>query len=118
MDRRTPPNSPRGIFAAREEPALSGLSARIAERTVPSAKIFVPLLDDVYELSTNAPTPVDVTHRRRIAPAAVVELDWHNDMSKLILDINHNLNAEADDRGRATIIRHLRRALEEGGATN
>jgi metallo-beta-lactamase family protein len=110
----------RGVFLVHgEEPALSGLSDRIAERTVPSAQVFLPLLDDVYDLSTKAPTPVDVTRRRRIAPEAVVALDWHNDMSKLILDINDRLDEAADDRARGIVIRRLRRALEaESGAEN
>ena len=95
-----------------EEPALSGLSERIAERTVPAAQIFRPILDDIYDLSTSAPTPIDVTHRRRLAPEAVVSLDWHNEMSKLILDINDRIEAAADDRARGVIIRSLRRALE------
>ena len=95
-----------------EEYALAGLSDRIAERTIPASQIFRPLLDDVYELSTSAPTPIDVTHRRRLAPEAVVALDWHNDMSKLILDINDRIEAAADDRSRGVIIRRLRRALE------
>ena len=103
----------RGVFLVHgEEPALSGLSERIAERTVPAAQIFRPILDDIYELSTSAPTPIDVTHRRRLAPEAVVALDWHNDMSKLILDINDRIEAAADDRARGVIIRSLRRALE------
>ena len=51
-------------------------------------------------------------HRRRLAPEAVVALDWHNDMSKLILDINDRIEAAADDRARGVIIRKLRRALE------
>ena len=108
----------RGVFLVHgEEPALSGLSARIAERTIPAAQIFVPLLDDIYELSTTAPTPIDVSRRRRLAPEAVVALDWHNDMSKLILDINEQIEAAADDRARGVIIRRLRRALsaEQGG---
>jgi len=54
-----------------------------------------------------------VTHRRRLAPEAVAALDWHNDMSKLILDINDRIDAAADDRPRGGIIRKLRRALEE-----
>jgi metallo-beta-lactamase family protein len=95
-----------------EEPALAGLSARIAERIVPAAEVFRPILDDVYELATPAPTPVDVTRRRRLAPEAVVTLDWHNDMSKLILDINDRIEAAADDRARGVIIRQLRRALD------
>ncbi|HZD88971.1 MAG TPA: MBL fold metallo-hydrolase, partial [Pseudolabrys sp.] len=103
----------RGVFLVHgEEPALAGLSERIAERTVPAAKIFTPLLDDIYELTTSAPTPLDVSHRRRLAPEAVVNLDWHNDMSELILDINDVVEAAADDRARGAIIRRLRRALK------
>jgi metallo-beta-lactamase family protein len=104
----------RGVFLVHgEEPALTGLAERIAERTVPAAKVFTPLLDDIYELTTTAPTPLDVSRRRRLAPEAVVNLDWHNDMSKLILDINDAVEAAADDRARGVIIRRLRRALDE-----
>ena len=104
----------RGVFLVHgEEAALAGLSERIAERTVPAAKVFIPVLDDIYELTTSAPTPVDVSHRRRLAPEAVVALDWHNDMSKLILDINERIEAAADDRARGIVIRRLRRALDD-----
>ena len=106
----------RGVFLVHgEEQAVAGLSERVAERTVPAAKVFMPLLDDVYELTTAAPTPLDVSHRRRLAPEAVVNLDWHNDMSKLILDIDAAVDAAADDRARGIIIRRLRRALEGEG---
>jgi metallo-beta-lactamase family protein len=105
----------RGVFLVHgEEPGMSGLSDRISERTVPASQIFRPILDDVYELSTSAPTPIDVTHRRRLEPEAVVALDWHNDMSKLILDINDRIALAADDRAKGVIIRRLRRALETG----
>jgi metallo-beta-lactamase family protein len=103
----------RGVFLVHgEERGLSGLSDRIAERTIPAAQIFTPILDDIYELSTPAPTPIDVARRRRLEPEAVVALDWHNDMSKLILDINERIEAAADDRARGVIVRRLRRALE------
>jgi metallo-beta-lactamase family protein len=103
----------RGVFLVHgEEPALVGVADRIAERIIPAARIFIPLLDDIYELTTASPTPIDVTHRRRLAPEAVVALDWHNDMSKLILDINDQIEAAADDRARGVIIRRLRRALD------
>jgi len=103
----------RGVFLVHgEEPALNGLAERIAERTVPAAKVFTPLLDDIYELATIAPTPIDISHRRRLAPEAVTNLDWHNDMSKLILDISDAVDAAADDRARGVIIRRLKRALE------
>ena len=103
----------RGLFIVHgEERAIGGLVNRISERTVPAAQIFGPILDDVYELSTPAPTPVDIAHRRRLAPDAVVNLDWHNDMSKLLLDINDQIESAADDRARGVIVRRLRRALE------
>ncbi|MBR0827175.1 MBL fold metallo-hydrolase [Bradyrhizobium manausense] len=102
----------RGLFIVHgEEHALGGLLNRIAERTVPTAQIFTPMLDDVYDLSTAAPTPIDVARRRRLTLDAVVNLDWHNDMSKLLLDINDQIEAAADDRARGVIIRKLRRAL-------
>ncbi len=103
----------RGVFLVHgEEPALTGLSERIAERSVPAAQVFIPMLDDIYELTTRAPTPLDAAGRRRLASEAVTNLDWHNDMSTLILDINERIQAAADDRARGVIVRRLRRALE------
>lgn len=103
----------RGVFLVHgEEPALSGLADRIAERIVPAAQVFRPILDDIYELTTAKPTPLDGKQRRRLAPEAVVALDWHNDMSELVLDINERIEAAADDRARGVIIRRLRRALD------
>ena len=104
----------RGVFLTHgEEPALKGLAQRIAERTIPTALIFNPVLDDIYELSTKAPTLLDVARRRKLAPEAVVNLDWHNEMSNLILDINARIEDAADDRARGVIVRKLKRALEE-----
>jgi len=104
----------RGVFLTHgEEHAIEGLKQRLAGRTVPAAQLFTPILDDAYELVTAAPTLLDGGRRRRLAPEAVVQLDWHNDMSKLILDINHQIDAAADDRARGVILRRLRRALED-----
>ena len=103
----------RGLFLVHgEESAITGLAERVAERIIPTAKLFQPVLDDVFELSGTAPRLLDVTHRRRLTPEAVTHLDWHNDMSGLILDINDRIEAAADDRARGVIIRRLRRALE------
>jgi metallo-beta-lactamase family protein len=102
-----------GIFLVHgEDVALADLSDRIAERIMPAARIFRPLLDDIYELATPAPRLRDVAHRRRLAPEAVTHLDWHNEMSELVLDIRDRIEAAADDRARGVIIRRLRRALE------
>lgn len=104
----------RGVFLVHgEEEAIAGLAERIAERIVPAAKLFQPVLDDIYELTTPEPAVIDVARRRRLAPEAVTHLDWHNDMSTLVLDINDRIEAAADDRARGVIIRRLKRALEE-----
>jgi metallo-beta-lactamase family protein len=103
----------RGLFLVHgEEAAIAGLAERVAERIIPAARLFQPMLDDIYELSGSEPRLLDVTHRRRLAPEAVTHLDWHNDMSGLILDINDRIEAAADDRARGVIIRRLRRALD------
>ena len=104
----------RGVFLVHgEEQAIAGLAERLAERIVPAARLFQPVLDDVYELSTPQPALIDAARRRRLTPEAVTHLDWHNDMSTLVLDINDRIEAAADDRARGVIIRRLRRALEE-----
>ena len=112
MDRRAPPDSARRVPGPWRGAGHRGLAERISERIIPAARVFQPLLDDIYELSAAAPTPLDASHRRRLAPEAVVRLDWHNDMSRLVLDINDRIEAAADDRARGVIIRRLRRALE------
>lgn len=107
----------RGLFLVHgEEQAIAALAERLSERIVPAAKLFQPLLDDIYELATPAPSLLDIGRRRRLAPEAVTHLDWHNDMSKLVLDINDRIQAAADDRARGVIIRRLRRALTDADA--
>jgi metallo-beta-lactamase family protein len=104
----------RGLFLVHgEESAIAGLAERVAERIIPTAKLFQPVLDDSYELTSAAPTLHDVARRRRLAPEAVTRLDWHNEMSGLVLDIHDRIEQAADDRARGVIIRRLRRALEE-----
>lgn len=105
----------RGLFLVHgEEAAMTALAARVSERLMPSAQLYRPVLDDIYELDAPAPAQVDPGHRRRLAPESVVQLDWHNDMTKLILDINARVAAAADDRARRVVIRKLRRALDDG----
>jgi metallo-beta-lactamase family protein len=102
----------RGVFLIHgEEPAIAGLAERISERIVPAATVFQPLLDDIYELSAMVPSLLDGS-RHRLPPEVVVKLDWHNEMSKLVLDINDRIDTAADDRARGVIIRRLRRALD------
>jgi metallo-beta-lactamase family protein len=106
----------RGLFLTHgEEGAIAAIAGRLAGGTLPAANIVQPVLDDIYELTAATATPLDAGHRRRLEPDAVVQLDWHNDMSRLILDINERVEQAADSRARGVIIRRLRRALEDDG---
>ena len=103
----------KGVFLCHgEERALEGLRESLINQVVPEDRIRVPILDETYELIADAPELVPSARQRRLAPEAVVHLDWHNDMSKFILDLNEKIEAAADERARRLIIRRLRRALE------
>ncbi len=98
----------RGIFLVHgEAPARAALRARLDDRN-----IFLPELDDVYELTADGARAV-APAERRLAPETLGRLDAHNELSRLLLDIGAAVDRIADDRGRAVLIRRLRRALEE-----
>lgn len=48
----------------------------------------------------------------RLKPESVARLDWHNDLSKFLIEVSETVTAAADEKSRAVIIRRLRRALE------
>ena len=74
---------------------------------------FMPGLDDAFQLTPGGSVPVEINTPRRLRPEKVARLDWHNDLSKLFLDINEAVGGAADERGRAAVIRRMRRALED-----
>ena len=101
MDRRTPPDSSAACFwsMAKNRPSP-------ASRTVfPSGSSRRRGFSNRCWMTSMSCRPQSrrhrtCSHRRRLAPEAVVTLDWHNEMSKLILDINERIAAAADDRAR------------------
>jgi metallo-beta-lactamase family protein len=95
-----------------EESGLSGLRDRLSPM-VGSDRILMPLIDDAYELGPSGARQIDVNKPRRVKPEKVARLDWHNDLSKLLIDVADRVNSAADERGRAVIIRRLRQALED-----
>lgn len=103
-----------GLFLVHgEEEAMAGLAARLA--SLPAERIAVPALDDSYDLTPDGYVRRASADPPRLAPEQVARMDWHNDVSRLILDINEALRATADERARNTLIRRLRRALDEDG---
>jgi metallo-beta-lactamase family protein len=95
-----------------EEPALNGLRARL-DGVVEPEKIVTPSIDETYELTAHGARLIKASVLPRIDKQRVARLDWHNDVSKLILDINDALAATADEKVRGVLIRRLRRALDE-----
>ena len=46
----------------------------------------------------------------------IAQLDWHNEASQLVLDINDALAGAPDNKARVLLIRRLREALNKAGS--
>ena len=66
---------------------------------------------DVYKRQLPGGAPRQIGNPVRSAANSAGRLDWHNELSSLILDIDEQMSLAADGRGRKQIIRRLRRAL-------
>jgi metallo-beta-lactamase family protein len=105
----------RNVFLVHgEDASLAGLAQRL-QGVVEPERILTPALDSCYALGAEGARLVDGGAPHRLAPEAVGRLDWHNDLSRLLIDIGAQVDAAADDKAKAVVIRRLRRALEEGG---
>jgi metallo-beta-lactamase family protein len=94
-----------------EPPAMDALAARLAG-VIDADRIATPTLDQSFDLTPERARPAADAPAPRLAPEKVARLDWHNDVSRLMLDINEALGSAADERTRDAMIRRLRRALE------
>ena len=99
-----------------EETGLGGLRGRLAG-LISDDKIIIPRLDDAFQLTPGRSVPVEVNEPHRLRPEKIARLDWHNDLSKLLLDVNEAVSAAADERSRAAVIRRMRRALDTDGSS-
>jgi metallo-beta-lactamase family protein len=97
-----------------EESAMSGLAENVRD-LAGAEKVLIPDLDASYELTTEGAVQAAGAIEPRLAPEQIAHLDWHNDVTRLILDINEQLRSVADEKSRNVLIRKLRRALEEDG---
>jgi metallo-beta-lactamase family protein len=95
-----------------EEEAMAGLRTRLAE-VVGADRIVLPSLDSAFELTSGGARPIETGTPARIAPESVGRQDWHNELSKLLLDVGDAVGRAADERARQVVIRRIRRALEE-----
>ena len=95
-----------------EEAELASLRDRLSTAFA-SDRIVLPFIDDAFELAPSGARQIDLNRPRRLKPEKIARLDWHNDLSKLLMEITDQVNSAADERSRATVIRRLRRALAE-----
>jgi metallo-beta-lactamase family protein len=95
-----------------EEPARAGLAARL-DGIIPSGNVLQPNLDEGFVLTPDGAESLAPTTPPRLSPEKVAHLDWHNDVSRLLLEINEGLLASPDEKTRAALIRRLQRALKD-----
>lgn len=86
---------------------------------VPGDCILRPRLDDVYDISGEACALLAEESKPRIDPMAVAARDSHNELARLLLEIQEEVGKAADEKARGVIVRKLKRALAgEGGNGN
>jgi metallo-beta-lactamase family protein len=95
-----------------EEPNFTALKERIAPDLVPEASVIVPAMDQAFALEGRRARALDEGRPPRIAPGEAARLDWHNDLTRLILDINEAVEKAGDERARQVVLRRLRHALD------
>jgi len=94
-----------------EEDAQIALQEDLKGIGVPGDCIIRPRLDDVYEIGGDACSLLVGESKPRMDPAAVAQRDSSNDLAALLLDIHDEVNKAADEKGKAAVIRKLRRAM-------
>ena len=94
-----------------ETGAIEALRARCLP-LLPEAQIAMPALDAGYELTATGPRDLATAKPARLPPEKLGRLDWHNDLSRLLLDISAAIDQAADEKAKDAVMRRLRRALE------
>ena len=92
-----------------EEQASMALGQRLGD-IMPKATVTIPTLDDCFEIS-GLEVAQHCEGAPRLQPQMPGHVDWHNDLSNLILDIDAATRSQPDEKGRARLLRRLRRAL-------
>lgn len=91
-----------------EEHAMQGFADRLKKLDA-GLLVVEPTLDSLFALPGG--TPRQIGNPVRSAAESAGRLDWHNELSGLILDIDEQMSLAADERARKQIVRRLRKAL-------
>ena len=96
-----------------ETDALAALKERLSGEVAPQERILIPRLDDTFAIGSTSITITDQRSPPRLAATAVGELDWHNDLSQLMLELHQILDRSDSDFERRRIVNQLSQALKK-----
>ncbi len=104
---------PRGaLFLNHGEPeSLDGLRGRLAKAGFEDERIVIAELDQTYRLKLTA-KPEQEHHQSRVPKAAMARLDWHNQRSEFLTELNAALEHAGDDSAREALLGKLAGVLE------
>lgn len=96
-----------------EDEGLSALRDGLIDAGMPEDRVVIPQLDDEIDLLDHGAGILSQQAPRRLAPEDVSRPDWHNDLAQFSLDLRQVLDGSANDKSRKTVLRKLRRVLEQ-----
>jgi metallo-beta-lactamase family protein len=107
---RRPPK--RGLFLTHgEDEEREALRDALVETGLSSRRVFIPQLDDVFDLLGHG-GPQKQKTEHRLSAKVIGKEDWHNGYAEFVLDVQQSLRDLADDKQRDQLLRRLRRALD------
>ena len=68
-------------------------------------------IDESLELTAQGARRMSLHGPSRAYKTTIAQLDWHNEASRLVLDINDALAGAPDNKARVLLIKRLREAL-------
>ena len=95
-----------------ETDAIEGLAARL-KGILPEEDILIPTLDETFEMTPQGAVRLSQEAAPRLSAEKLGRMDWHNDVSRLLLDISDALREVPDEKARAVLIRKLTGVLAD-----
>lgn len=100
-----------GIFLTHGEgEALNALMERVSDEGYPVEKVFVPRLDEIFDLPLDG-MPKGRVRGARISADSLSNPDWHNEYADLTISLNHALHGMPNDRSKMRLLKKIRRLL-------
>lgn len=90
-----------------ENTARTELAKALTAEPHNDCKIICPQLDEEYDLLAIADHPKALKSSKRLAPDAMRQPDWHNELAQFTLDLRHALEAAKTDKERQTILANM-----------